>query len=225
MTTESKVTENEADITLMGIPDKEPVSDYVDQQINDCMVLDPIHRRLIQELPHLAKIANIPPQMIYQSAMDYVSKREGTAFTALRTLLNGPMEKRRSGFWYNRKLTLEERKNATVLIRMQVLTAVCLRNFIDGRVMTGQQCVKSMVDDTMPEPTVLFIPAFFEAGKELNKGHKFQADRLTELLLQRQAANLFTCIDIPEKDYALFDLFSDTVLDVLSTYIRFDPEV
>ncbi len=189
----------------------EEKKDDIDLVIENTPILEPVHRELIRELPNLAKVARIPPQMVYEPLGKYCS---GAEKLWLKTLRIHP-EQGIYGLWYKVPSGVDEK---TIPVRMQAMAAACLRNYIDARVMTMPEVVNALSKDTMPEPTVLLIPNFWDGWLLDNAGHRYKAERLSELLLQRQLSGLMTVIQAEDPKTEMWTVFGKNTMEVLGTY-------
>jgi len=185
------------------------IVDDIDQAIDASPVLDEVHRRLIQELPHLAKVAHIPEHLVYKPLSGFCTPEEVEWVRGVRS----HPENGCYGMWYS---VMSE--SPTIMERMQAIAAACLRNFIDARVMSMQEVINALSSDTMPEPTVLLIPNFWTGWKAENAGHKYKAERLGELLISRQLAGHLTVIYAENKSGLMGQVFGLEVAQLIAQF-------
>jgi len=154
------------------------------------------HYRLVQELAHYATIANIPKEMILQSAKKYCLTGEMDWLKGIRH-----REPKKSLAFVD-----IESSETAVELRMMALTAVCLRNFIDARLMTVQDVVTDYKNNTLVDPTILLIPNFFVSEEHGGFLASWDISNLMGLLISRLTAGHLTVIGISdlkslEKEY------------------------
>lgn len=184
--------------------------DAIDETIAANPVLSDIHRQLIRELPHLARIAQIPEHMVYEPLSKYCGEEEIEWLKGLRR----HSQEDCYGLWYTKAPDV----GVSVTTRMQALAAACLRNFIDARVIDAGELIKASVEDDLPEPTVLLIPSLGNSLEVENKGHRFRAERLAEILLRRRLAGQHTVIGVKDSSDYHLTLFGEDFVELLSTY-------
>jgi hypothetical protein len=145
--------------------------------VEEKVILDKVkHRRLIDNLPHIAETANVPQHMIKCSSKPYLTASE------LEWLANFRVYQDKG-----QGLVLTGMQSIAPDTKMMALAAALIRNFVDARVMSLGQVIGLMEDNEMPAPTVLLIPNLFaqSVGKALPD---WKVQHVYDLLLQRVVA-------------------------------------
>lgn len=180
---------NQAVEDLPGILDPR-----IPEAIFDAGILDrEYHRRLIANLDTHLERAGIPFPYIMSPLAKFCSVEELVWVQHIRQDTD-----------YG--LCITDEGEASVIDKMMAIAGVCLRNYIDARVMTVQQVVAALKDGTMPMPTVLLIPNFFLAGDTEGTVASWEVSELLGLLYSRLGAGRKTVLYVQnwkalEKEY------------------------
>lgn len=143
------------------------------------------HRPLIDDLPALARAANIPVQTVWTSMVGVCTHAEIEYVRGLRRKsLDGV-----SGLVY-----LGASPSLPMTNRMMAMAGACLRNYIDARVMTLDDLLQGLKLGSLGTPTVLLVPNFFVGVKDGGKVAEWQISGLLSMLYSRQAEGLQTVL-------------------------------
>lgn len=144
-----------------------------------------IHARLIADMAHVCKVANIPEQFVHTSMV-------GIAAPAEIEWVKGFHAHRASGTGLA-MVGVDE-----VDTRMMAICGALLRNFIDARIVPVNSLILQTKKGNAPEPTVLLIPNLFIGdGKGIAQ---WDVQVLYELLLSRLTANKLTVMYVEDMD-------------------------
>lgn len=154
-------------------------------------VLDPkTHARILADKENLARVANIPVSMLFESAKKYCDPAE------IDWLTRFPVNRR-----MNRGLVLTGNHTPPPEIKMMAMTAALVRNYVDARVITAQALLQSIEDGKgeVPDPTVMFVPNLFvrHGGKGLPA---WKVQILYDLLLSRFTAGKVSVLYVESMD-------------------------
>lgn len=144
------------------------------------------HNLLVRDVEAVARSANIPVNMVWTSMKDHCGAKEIKYILKLKkqVVLNnmfglayvGPTDK-------------------SISMRMGAIAGTCLRNFINAKVLTVNDILKALKEDTMSNPTVLLIPDFFVGADKKKSGiADWQISGLLSMLLSRQSQGLQTFV-------------------------------
>lgn len=81
--------------------------------------------------------------------------------------------------------------------KLCAITAACLRNLIDARVITTGTLIDKKKDNDLPDPTVLLIPNLHSEGELV---HDWKVQTLTDILLTRQSKGKPTLVYVEDLD-------------------------
>lgn len=132
------------------------------------------HARLLQALEEVAQTAGIPHAFTWTKLSDYCEQGTMEWVASIKDGLGGGL-----AFVGQTDMPVED--------KMMAITGCCLRNYVDGRMMTVQDVLNRLRKDQMPSPTVLLIPNF--SMDKANGGDipAWQVSSLLGLLYQRLA--------------------------------------
>jgi hypothetical protein len=148
------------------------------------------HARLVQNIDQVSKVANVPVPVICKSAKEICSEVELVYIKHLkRQVAEG-----------NYGMVLEGKPKVPVNDRMMAMTGICLRNYIDARVITIQEILENLKTGTMESPTVLLVPNFFVSKKQGGHVPDWQISQLLGFLYQRQSAGQQTILYVADFD-------------------------
>lgn len=156
------------------------------------------HLRLVEEIESVAQVANIPSRYIYKTRIaDWCDETDENWVKRLKFW----SEEGIAGLYYTGKIQHVED-------RMMVMAGACIRNFIDARVYTVQSLIVKLKEETMPDPTVVFVPNFFLMPGSGGKLPEWQIALLMGWLMRRYTKNLQTCLYV-ESMPKLGDLYGN----------------
>lgn len=135
------------------------------------------HRSLLDDLPAMARAANIPVQMVWTSMTKVCVPQEIEYLKAIRRKSLAGV----CGMVYTGK------PKKPMTNRMMAAAGACLRNYIDARVLTLEDLLTNIKSNTLGSPAVLFVPNFFVGTKEGGKIAEWQTSGLLSMLYSRQA--------------------------------------
>ena len=148
------------------------------------------HFALVQSLEKYVRVANIPAHMVWTSSKGICSEGEVNFIRRLRkNALEGSC-----GLVYT---GVAGPKVKPVATRMMALAGVCLRNYIDGRVIVLADLLDGLKAEADVNPTVLFIPDFY-----INKAKlpDWRLSALYSLLINRQAQSRLTFLYVEDME-------------------------
>lgn len=148
-----------------------------------------VHARLLENLDAYAEQANIPSYMVLQSMHTFCGKPEVDYMLHLRRLPQSGIY----GMLYK-----AGENAATVHTRMMALTAACLRNFINARVMTVQDVIAQSKSHKFDQPTVLCLPNFFIRDSQGGKLATWDISVLLGVLYERHSSGLQTVVYVDD---------------------------
>lgn len=133
------------------------------------------HDRLISDLERLVRKAGVPASAVWSRLSDYCKKGEDYDWVRDMRITSD------AGLAYVGKTEIP------VQDKMTAIVGACLRNYTDARVMTLQDVIKRLKDDTMPSPTLLLIPNFYLGKDEGGDVPTWETTKLLDLLMSRHA--------------------------------------
>lgn len=140
------------------------------------------HARLLADLKRFAAQAGIPPEYVWSRLSQYCT---GADLTWVRKMREG----KDHGLIYvgtNFAQPIED--------KMMAIAGACLRNYIDARVMTVQDVLNRLKNDTMPAPTLVLVPNFCMSKDDAQGVAPWEAGALLGWLYSRLARNLKTVL-------------------------------
>lgn len=140
------------------------------------------HERLIQDLSQVVATAGVPASAVWMRLSAYCTKEEMSWVKNLRS------ESDRGLLFIGTKFPID------VSNKMTAITGVCLRNYTDARVMSVQEVVKRIKEDSMPSPTVLLIPNFCLDKANGGDVPSWEVSSLMGLLIDRMGKGLKTIL-------------------------------
>lgn len=135
------------------------------------------HATLLADLSHWSRQAGIPERFVFSSMRDYCG---ATEVDYVLNIMSNP-DAEPIGMVYHGKI-----KGASINDRMMAIAGVCLRNYINAKVMTLQDVIEALKQGDMPSPTVLLIPNFFLSSDSGGRIAEWQVSGLLGLLYKRQ---------------------------------------
>ena len=131
------------------------------------------HSMLLADLDHWARQAGIPEKFVFSSLTDYSEDPQELRYVS--SLLEPDLE--HVGMIYVGAVP-----GASVNERMMAIAGVCLRNYINAKVMVLYDVLEALRNGDMPSPTVLLIPDFYDGSSIA----EWQSSGLLGLLYKRQ---------------------------------------
>lgn len=142
------------------------------------ILTEAVHERIIADLDRISAQAGILKPFIYNSAHDHCTAEEIGAFNFVMTHPN-------PGMVYDSVDNVEW--------RMMALGGICIRNYIDARMMTMHRAMERHKDG-MEGPTVLLIPNFFVGAQGKGDLPAWEVQLITDLLYDRHTKGLKTVV-------------------------------
>lgn len=143
------------------------------------------HERLLSDLDRVVETAGIPKHFVWSKMSEYCTEPEVAWVKRMRK-------------GQDHGLAYIGKKNKAIEDKMMAIVGACLRNYIDARLMTVQEVLTRLKNDTMPQPTVLLIPNFSLEKKDGGDIPQWQVSSLLGLLYTRLARGLKTVIYISD---------------------------
>ena len=156
----------------------------VPEEVFEIGILDrDYHDRLLTGLDKWTEIAGIPEEFVWSKLSRYCKDEDLAWVRELR-------EDKSHGMIYT--------GDSNVEMKMMAITGACLRNYIDARFMTVQQVLSRLMDDDMPDASVVLIPNFCMEGVAGSDGSgsvlPWQSAKLLGWLYSRLAKGLKTVL-------------------------------
>jgi hypothetical protein len=164
-----------------------PVTPEMAAAVNDGILDLQVHSLMLADIGHWAKEAGIPEKYIFSSSRDYCNSPAEISYI---DKLKDP-DPNLLGLVYSGAL-----EGAGVNERMMSIAAVCLRNYINAKVMVLYDVLDCLKSGEMPSPTVLLIPDFFDGAQVA----KWQIGGLIGLLYKRQQEGKQTVLYVSDLD-------------------------
>jgi hypothetical protein len=168
------------------------MSNALKHAIEEGLINETTHERLLSDLPHWARQAGIPEKFVFSSVYEFCTDEEEIKYVS--SLLDP--ESQPIGMMYIGKVG-----GASINDRMMAIAGVCLRNYINAKVMTVQDVITNLREGDMPSPTVLLIPNFFLSSDNGGRIPEWLVSGLLGLLYKRQQEDKQTVLyisSIPE---------------------------
>lgn len=168
-----------------------------------------IHDRLLKNLAHYAKVANIPPSYALTSMIPTCSDAEIDWFKGCRK--HDSNGKGGAGLVYIGDFY------PPVTERLMLLTGAFLRNFIDARIVAFKEVVDKH-QNFYESPTVLIIPNFSTS----KVGSGWDAQLIMGLFIRRLAAKKYTVLHTPSMDAISKDYGNSMVKFIDNHFTKFE---
>lgn len=139
------------------------------------------HDRLLLDLDRITRHAGVPVSAVWSHLSQYCA---GPDYEWVRNMRASE----------DAGLMFVGKKPVPVEDKMMAIAGACLRNYLDARVMSVQEVLKSLKDNTMPSPTLLLIPNFCHEKDNGGDIPTWESSNLLGLLLQRQNAGKKTVL-------------------------------
>jgi hypothetical protein len=177
------------------------MTDIFEQAFEEKRMDRTFHAPLVRDIQKIAAFAGIPVPMVASKLSDYCETQDTDYALRIRKQAESSIY----GLAYCGKAM--DGKYA-ISSRMQAIAGVCLRNYINARVMSVQNVIKAKIDGDFIQPTVLLIPNFYIVKSGMTG---YQAAALLDLFIDRLSQAQQTVVYVQdigqlEKDFgpALF---------------------
>ena len=151
------------------------------------------HERLVADIQGVIQQAGIPEPYVWTSMRKHCGENEVDYVHNIH--LHAQQDDPVFGMVY-----LGAVKESPVNDRMMAIAGACLRSYVNAKVMTVQEVLESMKDQTMPSPTVLLIPNFFLGRSDGGRIPEWQVSSLIGLLYKRQQESKQTVVYVGDWD-------------------------
>ena len=157
-------------------------------------IADPVyHERLMADIHGVAKTANIPESYVWTSIHKYCGQAEVNYVSEIKRHTDSEIPI--FGMVYKGRI-----EGAPINDRMMSIAGMCLRNYINAKVMTLQEVLASLKSGDMPSPTVLLIPNFYLGSKSGGHIADWEVSSLIGLLYKRQQEEQQTIVYVGDWD-------------------------
>ncbi len=174
-----------------------------EQAIESGLIDVDVHEMLLADIQGVIRQANIPERFVWTSIHEYCNEDE---IDYVATLADKNAEA--IGMVYVGNI-----EGASVNDRMMAIAGTCLRNYINAKVMTVQDVIHALKNDSMPSNvSVLLIPNFFIGKKEGGHIADWEISALLGMLYKRQQEEKQTIIYVSDKK-ALEAEYGKTFID------------
>lgn len=162
-----------------------------DEAIEAGLIDEVQHIQLLSDIAGYTRTAGIPEHFVWTSATDYCGEREIEYIGTIKQSLND-RDGQNIGMVY-----VGDVDGAAINERMMSIAGVCLRNYINAKVMTVQAVIDALKQQTMPSNvSVLLIPNFFSSRKDGGRIAEWEVANLLGLLYQRQQDGKHTILHV-----------------------------
>jgi hypothetical protein len=159
------------------------------EAIENKLINEQTHMQLLADIEGYTRTAGIPEHFVWTSVSQYCDKDE---LDYVRTIKDSLV--RKDGSVIGMVYVGDKIKGAPVNERMMAIAGVCLRNYINAKVMTVQAVLEAMKTGSMPtNVSVLLIPNFYNKDCKIAK---WQISELLGMLYQRQQDGKHTILHI-----------------------------
>jgi hypothetical protein len=162
------------------------------QEAINAGVIDEVqHIQLLSDIAGYTRTAGIPEHYVWTSAKEYCGDDELAYIDTIKKSLHD-----RDGV--NIGMVYEgDVEGAAINERMMSIAGVCLRNYINAKVMTVQAVLDALKAQTMPaNVSVLMIPNFFSSRADGGRIAEWEVANLLGLLYQRQQDGKHTILHV-----------------------------
>ena len=162
-----------------------------DEAIEAGIIDEVQHIQLLSDIAGYTRTAGIPEHFVWTSATEYCGDDEIEYINTIKKSLQG-----RDGD-NNGMVYVGDVEGAPVNERMMSIAGVCLRNYINAKVMTVQAVLEALKAQTMPSNvSVLLIPNFFSSRADGGRIAEWEVANLLGLLYQRQQDGKHTVLHV-----------------------------
>lgn len=162
------------------------------QEAIDAGVIDEVqHIQLLSDIAGYTRTAGIPEHYVWTSAKEYCGDTELAYIDTIKKSLH-ERDGSNIGMVYEGDV-----EGAAINERMMSIAGVCLRNYINAKVMTVQAVLDALKAQTMPtNVSVLLIPNFFSSRADGGRIAEWEVANLLGLLYQRQQDGKHTVLHV-----------------------------
>jgi hypothetical protein len=161
-----------------------------DEAIEAGIIDEVQHIQLLSDIAGYTRTAGIPESYVWTSATEYCDEEELAYINTIKKSLHerdGAL-----GMVY-----VGDVEGSPVNERMMAIAGVCLRNYINAKVMTLQAVLESLKAQTFPSNvSVLLIPNFFSSRADGGRIAEWEVANLLGLLYQRQQDGRHTVLHV-----------------------------
>jgi hypothetical protein len=162
-----------------------------DEAIEAGIIDEVAHVQLLSDIAGYTRTAGIPEHFVWTSANEYCGPDEIEYIGTIKKSLND-----RDGVNLG-MVYVGDVDGAAINERMMAIAGVCLRNYINAKVMTVQAVLDSIKQATMPtNVSVLLIPNFFSSRADGGRIAEWEVANLLGLLYQRQQDGKHTILHV-----------------------------
>jgi hypothetical protein len=162
-----------------------------DEAIEAGLIDEVAHIQLLSDIAGYTRTAGIPEHFVWTSATDYCGEDEIEYISSIKKSLTD-RDGENIGMVY-----VGDVDGAPINERMMSIAGVCLRNYINAKVMTVQAVLDALKQQTMPtNVSVLLIPNFFSSRADGGRIAEWEIANLLGLLYQRQQDGKHTVMHV-----------------------------
>ena len=162
-----------------------------DEAIEAGIIDEVQHVQLLSDIAGYTRTAGIPEHYVWTSATEYCGAEELAYIGTIKQSLTD-RDGENIGMVY-----IGDVEGAAINERMMSIAGVCLRNYINAKVMTVQAVLDAIKQGTMPSNvSVLLIPNFFSARADGGRIAEWEIANLLGLLYQRQQDGKHTILHV-----------------------------
>lgn len=142
------------------------------------------HQRLIENAEKMCLLAGIPPFALLRPLSASCTEQEIDLLKKIKHLMHQGVP----GICYHGEF------DSPVESKFVALVAMCMRNYMDARLMTVHTIKEMINEGTMPRPRILAIPNFYLKKGDGGELAPWDAGALQGMLLDRFNRGLFTVL-------------------------------
>ena len=162
-----------------------------DEAIEAGLIDEVQHIQLLSDIAGYTRTAGIPESYVWTSATDYCGEDEIEYIGTIKKSLTD-RDGQNIGMVY-----VGDVDGSPINERMMSIAGVCLRNYINAKVMTVQAVLDALKQQTMPSNvSVLLIPNFFSSRADGGRIAEWEVANLLGLLYQRQQDGKHTVLHV-----------------------------
>ena len=164
-----------------------------DEAIEAGLIDEVAHIQLLSDIAGYTRTAGIPEHFVWTSATDYCGEDEIEYISSIKKSLTD-RDGQNIGMVY-----VGDVEGSPINERMMSIAGVCLRNYINAKVMTVQAVLDALKQQTMPtNVSVLLIPNFFSSRNDGGRIAEWEVANLLGLLYQRQQDGKHTILHVSD---------------------------
>lgn len=160
--------------------------------IENGLISEDAHGMLLADLDGYTRTAGIPEHFVWTSVKDYCTEEAEMDYVlSIKGSLQAK-DGRVIGMVY-----LGDVDGAAINDRMMSIAGICLRNYINAKVMTLQDVLGALKTDTLPgNVSVLLIPNFFSSRSDGGRIAEWEVAGLLGMLYKRQQEGKHTVLHV-----------------------------